>query len=140
MAIFLGYVNAFAACSFSIIPNMKVAVIGQRSFTNYPQLERELDALALAEGEAITEIISGGARGADSLAERYAHERGIPLRVFLPDFKSYGRAGALIRNTAIVAAADVVWAAWGGVSPGTRHALREAQRLGIRTIVVMPLP
>ncbi|MBD2722207.1 DUF2493 domain-containing protein [Hymenobacter armeniacus] len=117
---------------------MRVAVIGSRSFANYEQLARELDALALAEGQPITLIVSGGATGADTLAERYARERSIPTRVFLPDFKTFGRKATLVRNKDVVSAADVVWAVWDGVSKGTAHALRESRRLGIRTIVVVP--
>lgn len=113
------------------------------SANHYQQLVSELDALALAEGEAITEICSGGATGADKLAERYAIERGIPTRIFLPDYATYGRRAPLVRNQAIVGAASVVLAFWDGKSPGTAHALRLARRRlpsGPRLVVVIPQP
>jgi hypothetical protein len=117
---------------------MKVAVIGSRSFANYEQMARELDALAVAEGSPITLISSGGAAGADEMAMCYAKERGIPTLVYLPDYKTYGRKAPLLRNKDVVAAADVVLAVWDGVSRGTAHAVREARKLRIRTIVVVP--
>lgn len=119
---------------------MIVSVIGSRSFSNYEQLAQELDGLVLTTGQPITEIISGGARGADTLAERYARERGIPLRVLRPDYAAHGRAAPLIRNQAIVDACELVVAFYDGVSKGTAHALRLARRRGVRLIVVVPLP
>jgi len=50
---------------------MKVIVAGSRSFRDYEVLCKVLDEME------ITTIISGGARGADKLGERYAKERGI---------------------------------------------------------------
>lgn len=122
---------------------MKLAIIGSRSTSaeSYPQLVREIDALVLAEGEAVSVIISGGAVGADTLlAERYARERGIPIRIFLPDYAAHGRRAPLLRNQLIVGEASVVLAFWDGRSPGTAHALRMARRIGVKTILVVPQP
>jgi hypothetical protein len=74
---------------------MKTAVVGSRDFYNYPDLFLEL------EKHDITEIVSGGARGADQLAQQYAAERLIPMTVFLPDWDRYGKAAGMIRNKAI---------------------------------------
>ncbi len=59
---------------------MKTAVIGSRSFSNYPLLRAKLDEYL------ISEIISGGAKGADWLAAQYAREFDIKLTEFLPDY------------------------------------------------------
>lgn len=120
---------------------MKLAVIGSRhaaTEAHYQQLSCELDALAAAQ--PITLIISGGAAGADTLAERYARERGIPTQVHRPDFKLQGRAAPLVRNKLIIDAAEACFALWDGVSTGTGHALRLARARGLRLIVVAPLP
>jgi hypothetical protein len=117
-----------------------LSVIGSRDFSNYAQLADELDRFVQNEGQPITEIVSGGAAGADTLAERYARERGIPLRVFRPDYAAHGRAAPLIRNQAIIDAATCVLAFWNGHSKGTAHSLRLARKRGIRLIVVVPLP
>ena len=55
-----------------------VAVIGSRSFADYDLLQNTLMHYKICK------IISGGAKGADSLAERYATNHGIELVVFKP--------------------------------------------------------
>ena len=105
---------------------MKYAIIGSRDYKNYEQFKATLDA----NYKDITEIISGGARGADSMAERYAKEHGIPTQVLVPDWEQYGKAAGHIRNTDIISAADVVVAYWDGISKGTKDSLRKAQAAG----------
>ena len=104
---------------------MRVALIGSRSFSSYTFLCRQLASLP------ISEVISGGARGADSLAARFAQERGLLLRVFRPAYSRYGRSAPLVRNKAIIAAAQLVVAFWDGQSAGTAHALRLARQRGL---------
>jgi predicted Rossmann fold nucleotide-binding protein DprA/Smf involved in DNA uptake len=122
---------------------MKVAVIGSRTLSaesHYQQLSQELDALAIAEAQAITLIISGGAAGVDTLAERYARERGIPTLVFLPDYQAHGRWSApLRRNQLIVNEAEICLVLWDGRSKGTAHSVGLARKRGLRLIMVVPL-
>ena len=79
-----------------------VAVIGSRGFGDYALLSAKLGEYEIGK------IVSGGARGADSLAARFARERGLELQEFLPDYKKYGRGAPLVRNKLIVDAADMV--------------------------------
>jgi len=111
---------------------MKLAVIGSRSFSNYPQLCRELDKYQ------IERIISGGASGADGLAARYARERNIDLVEHLPNYAKYGRRAPLERNKLIIQDADQVVAFWDGKSAGTAHAISIARRQGKNVIVQNP--
>ena len=60
---------------------MKVLICGGRDYSNYQDLKAVLDKFF------ITEIISGGARGADSLAIQYAKARRIPYREYPADWK-----------------------------------------------------
>ena len=94
---------------------MKVAVIGSRSICGI-ELEKYIPA-------EVCEIVSGGAVGVDSLAEAYAKKHGIPLTVFLPEYKKYGRAAPLKRNEQIVDYADTVIAFWDGKSKGTKYTI-----------------
>lgn len=111
---------------------MRVAVIGSRSFSSYSFLCRQLASLP------VSSVVSGGARGADSLAARFAQARGLPLRVFLPDYTRYGRSAPLVRNKSIIAAAELVVAFWDGRSAGTAHALGLARRRGLVCHVFWP--
>lgn len=102
---------------------MIVAVIGSRNWTDYGRMKRELDKLP-----GITRIVSGGATGADTLAEQYALDKSIPVTVIRPEYARYGRRAPLKRNVSIVNAADTVIAFWDGASRGTMHAVSMARR------------
>lgn len=101
---------------------MKIAVIGSRG----------IGSLALEQflPDDVTEIISGGARGVDSLAERFARSQGIPVTVFLPDYPQYGRKAPLVRDRLIAEACDVLYAFWDGVSTGTAYTVKYARDIG----------
>jgi len=111
---------------------MRVAVIGSRDFKDYTKLKNTLDSVFFP----ISEIISGGARGADSLAERYAEENYISLKVFRPDW-TIGKHAGFLRNTQIIESCDVVVAFWDGVSKGTLDSIRKAEKIGKRVIKVL---
>ena len=84
----------------------------------------------------ISLIISGGADGADSLAERYAKEQSIPTKIFLPDWKKYCKSAGMIRNTDIINEADVVVAFWDKSSNGTKDSIDKANKLGKKLILI----
>lgn len=109
---------------------MKCAVIGSRGFNDYELLKRELSA-----GD-ISVIVSGGAKGADKLAEKFAKEFNISTEVYLPDW-SLGRHAGFLRNTQIIEAADVVVAFWDGISNGTKDSITKAKKAGKPVKVVL---
>ncbi len=97
---------------------MKVAVVGSRSVS--PEFyEKICEYMPIG----VSEIVSGGAQGADSLAEEYARRNNLKLTVFYPDYDTYGRTAPLERNTLIVKHADYVLALWDGKSGGTRNVI-----------------
>lgn len=103
------------------MPDIRLAIIGSRGFEDYDYMLVELDKLLVAEDYNIIEIVSGGARGADTLAERLARANGFPVKVFPADWNRFGKSAGFIRNRDIVQRADVVCAFWDGVSNGTQH-------------------
>lgn len=109
---------------------MKTAIIGTRTANDkhYTQLSEYCNLLATLGG--ITEVISGGATGADALAERYAKENGLKMIIIPADWKQYGKAAGPMRNTEIIEKADQVVALWDGKSAGTADSIRKAQRAG----------
>jgi len=109
---------------------MKVAVIGSRSFNDYDLVEETLKKYE------ISLLVSGGAKGADSLGERYAKENKIPTMIFLPDWKKHGRAAGMIRNTDIVEEAEIVIAFWDGISKGSKDSILKADKLGKKVIII----
>ena len=111
---------------------MKLAVIGSRSFDNYTLLCGVLAPYL----PSITVIISGAAKGADSLAKRWALEHQKPLTEIIPDWKQYGRAAGPKRNTLIVDQADAVIAFWDNSSKGTQHVINYCLKQNKKLIVV----
>jgi hypothetical protein len=112
---------------------MKVAIVGSRTFNNYELMIDTLDNIRKSMN--IEEIISGGADGADKLAERYAAEYEIPLKVYKPDW-SLGKHAGLLRNTIIVDSCDIVIAFWDGKSTGTRDSIVKAKKMGKSLLTV----
>ncbi len=103
---------------------MKLGVVGSRTFNDYNLLKKTLDKYD------IDEIVSGGANGADQLAERYAEEKNIKTNIFLPDWKKYGRKAGPLRNKQIVENSDYIIAFWDGVSRGTLSSINLAKHMG----------
>lgn len=103
----------------------KMAVIGSRSFQNFRFLCDALDEYL----KDITELISGGADGADKMGARWARKRGIETRVFEPNHKKYKHAYHH-RNRLIAEACDFVVAFWDGNSTGTKYTIDYARRIG----------
>lgn len=113
---------------------MRLAVIGSRTFTDYKKLEEVLDGYALLN--PITEIISGGAKGVDKLAEQYSKARAIPIKVYPAEWDKYGRSAGYRRNTLIVNNCDQVIAFWDGISKGTLHSITLAEKIGKEITVI----
>ena len=113
----------------------KVIIAGSRDFADYALLCSFADQV-LAGAEDI-EIVSGGARGADALGERYARERGYALKVFPADWKKWGRAAGPIRNGQMADYADALIAFWDGQSSGTRDMIQKAEEKGLAVQVKM---
>lgn len=117
---------------------MKLAIIGGRDFTDYNRLMAAIESYFSDSGgvSRISEIISGGAAGADSLGARYARESGLKLTEFLPDWNRFGKRAGFIRNQDIIENCDVVLAFWSGVSKGTGNSLSIAKRLKKDTVII----
>lgn len=105
---------------------MKLAIIGSRSFDDYNLLKQICDKIHTKY--VITEIVSGGAKGADLLGERFANEYAIKTNIFIPDWNRHGKSAGFIRNNDIVNHSDLVLAFWDGVSKGTNHSINIAKK------------
>ncbi len=114
---------------------MKLAIVGSRDFRDYPWMERCL--LQTFCVEDIEVVISGGARGADSLAARFAARHGLPFVVIAADWQRHGRKAGPLRNTEIVNRVDALAAFWDGLSRGTRDVISKARVAG-KFVAVFP--
>ena len=104
---------------------MKVLVCGGRDYNDYETTRRILSRLR------IETIIHGGARGADSLGERYATENNIDVLSFPARWEEYGRSAGAIRNAEMLreGTPDLVVAFPGG--KGTANMIKQAKEAGV---------
>lgn len=99
---------------------LKIVVAGGREFNDYLLLEKELDSIFKQYHDDIT-IISGAARGADTLAVAYAVRHSMNFIKMPADWDTYGKSAGYRRNEDMAKFSDVVVAFWDGKSKGTKH-------------------
>jgi predicted Rossmann fold nucleotide-binding protein DprA/Smf involved in DNA uptake len=107
---------------------MKLAIVGSRNIK-----EINIDRYVDFHPEC---VISGGAKGVDSIAEKWANEKGIKTVIFRPDYARFGKGAPLKRNHTIIENADTVIAFWDGKSKGTKYTIDLARRMG-KTVKVI---
>ena len=117
-----------------------VAIVGSRNFFDDKKFCEEVDDAREKWGLKLSDIkiiISGGARGADTMAEEFAVVNGLPFKKFLPQWDFYGKAAGPIRNRAIIECAKHVLAFPSLIrSIGTQSAIKLAKKYKRELIVV----
>ena len=99
---------------------MKLLIAGSRSITEFD--------LAPHIPSDTTTIISGGAKGIDTLAEDYVDKNGLEKVIVRPEYTKYGRAAPIKRNYQMVDMCDSVLVIWDCVSKGTESTIRYAEK------------
>ena len=105
---------------------MNLAIVGSRSLNDYEFFRIKLKEL-FPDLSVITKIISGGAKGADKFAERFARENNIETEVIIPNWDKLGKKAGIIRNTEIVHKCDTLIAFWDEKSTGTADSIQKAK-------------
>ena len=90
----------------------------------------------LHQERGVTLIISGGARGGDTMAEWWAKTEGVPCDVYQADWTGLGRKAGPIRNQRMLdeGKPDLLVAFPGG--RGTADMVRRGREAGIEVIEV----
>lgn len=120
---------------------MKVIVAGGRDFADREQMGQILDHYFCASGDLYRrrveglKLVSGAARGADSLAIAWASFAEIPVRTFPADWDTYGKSAGYRRNEQMAKYADALIAFWDGKSRGTKHMIDLALEHGLEVHV-----
>ncbi|GGO19340.1 SLOG family protein [Deinococcus humi] len=112
---------------------MKLIICGGRNFANR-QVFNLMTARWVEAHGLPSEVVSGGASGADRMGEAWAVSQGIPVKQFPADWGKHGRAAGPIRNVQMSLYADACLVLPGG--RGTAHMEQAARRRGL--IVLKP--
>ena len=113
----------------------RVLVCGGRDFDDRAALDVALDRLHAQR--RFTLLIAGGARGADTMAEQWARDRGIRTRIYMARWTIYGRAAGPIRNSRMLRKGrpDLVVAFPGGT--GTAGMVALAREAGVEVVMLL---
>jgi hypothetical protein len=110
---------------------MRVIIAGSRHC-------KDLNILKLAISNSpfdITEVVSGGAKGVDTMGEEWAKRNGIPVKIFPANWSKYGRGAGPIRNAEMANYADALIAIAYSGSRGTRNMIQHAMNKGLEVHV-----
>lgn len=110
---------------------MRTIIAGSRTCSDYSVV-----ACAIAESKfEITSVLSGGAKGVDTLAVRYAKRNNKPYRIVNAKWEHEGKAAGYLRNARMAAVADALIAVWDGKSKGTKNMIDIARRKGLQVFI-----
>jgi predicted double-glycine peptidase len=110
---------------------VKTIIAGDRTFSNYQTL-----IVAVNQSNfIITEVVSGAAKGVDTLGEKWAKEKSIPIKRFPADWSRYGKLAGPIRNKEMANYAEALIALPSKDSKGTRDMIRQAKSVGLKVFV-----
>ena len=115
----------------------RVIIAGSRSFNDYELLREQ--CLSILQEKMRTHrvvIVSGHARGADSLGERFAKEFSLPFELHPAKWRLLGKAAGMVRNAEMAKCSDALIAFWDGESSGTRHMISFARKRGLEVSVI----
>ena len=121
---------------------MKIIIAGGRNITDYHIM---LDAIVKSGYWKLykqnIEVVSGMARGADSLGVEFAKRNGLIVHEFPADWERLGRAAGHIRNADMgkwaKAHDGALLALWDGSSPGSRHMVEWAKKNSLEHYVYL---
>jgi len=115
---------------------MKVIIAGSRTITDPLELEKAIKDSGFKN--LITEVVCGGANGADRLGRDWAEKQLIPIKYFIPDWKTLGKAAGPMRNSQMatyVGENGGLIALWDEKSSGTKDMIRKAERFNLKVYI-----
>ena len=137
---------------------VRIIIAGGREFNDYELLEQSVNNIIFdlecrntvtgignesrINEKHLIEFISGTARGADQLGEKYVNESIWSVKRFPANWDLYGKSAGYIRNEQMAKYAmsdnsyGVLIAFWDGKSRGTKHMIDLAKKYGLEVHVV----
>lgn len=120
------------------IPFFRVIIAGSRDFLNYEFLYNKVSYIISKKKKNYKiVIVSGCAKGADTLAIKFAKENNFLLKKFPAEWDKYGKKAGFLRNQEMAKYSDALIAFWDGKSKGTKHMIDIARQEKLLTRVIM---
>jgi hypothetical protein len=120
---------------------VRLIIAGSRKLNDakvvIPAIAEAVGNLEAMTEQKVAEVVSGCARGIDTLGEKWAHQAGLPVKQFPANWGQHGRAAGPIRNRQMAANADALLAVWDGKSKGTANMILEAELRGLHIMQVV---
>lgn len=116
---------------------MRIIIAGSRSFGDYELLKQEVDNFLKRYNCTNVTIVSGTARGADRLGERYAKERGYKIEKYPAQWNVYEKKAGYLRNKQMAQVADAYICFWNGKSKGTKIMIDLAKQYNLILHIVL---
>ena len=115
---------------------LRIIIAGSRNFNDYELLKREVLNIVKYDNrpKEYVKIISGCARGADTIGERFAKEFGLEVKKFPADWDGLGKRAGYVRNAEMAKFAveddndGMLIAFCDGQSRGIKHMIYLAKR------------
>lgn len=106
----------------------RVVIAGCRYYENYEEASVFIDAcISNIRKEYEIVIVSGGAKGADALGERYGLENGFMIERYAAEWEKYGKSAGPKRNRVMAEISDYIICFWDGQSKGTKSMIEYAK-------------
>lgn len=114
---------------------MKLVVAGGRNFADKARVFRLLNKIHAEHPDL--EIVSGLAKGADTLGKKWAKANGIKCYEFPAKWTTYGKRAGYLRNREMAEFASAVLVFWDGVSKGTQHMINLGHEYNLPVAVAL---
>lgn len=105
---------------------LRLIVAGSPDFKDMHIMHELLTELELPSN---TELVCGGAKGADQTARLLWKQISNTIHNMTPNWDKYGRSAGYRRNAEMAQFADICVAFWDGKSRGTKHMIEEMHRI-----------
>ena len=109
---------------------MNLGIVGSRNFTDYNSFKRAVFKVLEEwniELKNIENIVSGGAKGADTLGEKFSKKYGLNIIIYKPNWNLHGKKAGILRNTDIVEKSTHMIAFPSKYGKGTQDSIRKAE-------------
>ena len=114
---------------------IQLAIVGSRTITDEEFVFEKLDFYT-KNMKDIT-VVSGGAKGIDTIAEKWARQKDYKTEIFLPEYDKYpGKLAPIIRNKTIMENSTHCIAFIKDSSKGTLNAIENAEKLGLKIRII----